>query len=325
MAPSRSWRWCVGSRRGSSCWRAVARRGAATGGQGGGGGGGAVRGPHGGAQAACAAAGPAAAAGRRRACMPRRRAARVACAPRHHSTPPSHTPPSRPPHPTPTHHPPPGPAHPHPAARARVRLDHPEVLPRPQLARLLTALRELPVPQPDGRRAPNGAAAGAVRPAGWVGVEWGVGGSWAVAGLWGSGQGRGCGCRQWESQRAEQGRQRSARGAPEERQRTDTGTSCPRPLPTTPPGLIFFTTYTLLVLFWAEIYHQARSMPTGSLRPMFVGFNALVYAIQVGLGGVGRGREWAGGQWGRGCEPLQHPAPAPAALSRLPPTRTPLP
>jgi hypothetical protein len=24
------------------------------------------------------------------------------------------------------------------------------------------------------------------------------------------------------------------------------------------PGLLFFTTYTLLVLFWAEIYHQAR-------------------------------------------------------------------
>jgi hypothetical protein len=35
------------------------------------------------------------------------------------------------------------------------------------------------------------------------------------------------------------------------------------------------------VLFWAEIYHQARSMPTGSLRPLFVVFNALVYAVQV--------------------------------------------
>jgi hypothetical protein len=22
------------------------------------------------------------------------------------------------------------------------------------------------------------------------------------------------------------------------------------------PGILFFTTYTLLVLFWAEIYHQ---------------------------------------------------------------------
>jgi hypothetical protein len=25
------------------------------------------------------------------------------------------------------------------------------------------------------------------------------------------------------------------------------------------PGLLFFSTYTLLVLFWAEIYHQARA------------------------------------------------------------------
>ena len=24
------------------------------------------------------------------------------------------------------------------------------------------------------------------------------------------------------------------------------------------PGLLFFSTYTLLVLFWAEIYHQVR-------------------------------------------------------------------
>ena len=27
------------------------------------------------------------------------------------------------------------------------------------------------------------------------------------------------------------------------------------------PGLLFFTTYTLLVLFWAEIYHQACGHP----------------------------------------------------------------
>lgn len=46
------------------------------------------------------------------------------------------------------------------------------------------------------------------------------------------------------------------------------------------PGLVFFTTYTLLVLFWAEIYHQARSLPTGRLRPAFVLTNAVVYAIQ---------------------------------------------
>lgn len=25
------------------------------------------------------------------------------------------------------------------------------------------------------------------------------------------------------------------------------------------PGLLFFTTYTLLVLFWAEIYHQVST------------------------------------------------------------------
>ncbi|KAI8465417.1 MAG: DUF1084-domain-containing protein [Monoraphidium minutum] len=49
------------------------------------------------------------------------------------------------------------------------------------------------------------------------------------------------------------------------------------------PGLLFFTTYTLLVLFWAEIYHQARSMPTGSLRPIFVAFNGVVYGVQAGL------------------------------------------
>lgn len=46
-------------------------------------------------------------------------------------------------------------------------------------------------------------------------------------------------------------------------------------------GLLFFTTYTLLVLFWAEIYHQARSMPTGALRPIFLALNAVVYSVQV--------------------------------------------
>jgi len=49
------------------------------------------------------------------------------------------------------------------------------------------------------------------------------------------------------------------------------------------PGLLFFTTYTLLVLFWAEIYHQARSMPTGSLRPVFAVINIVVYATLGGL------------------------------------------
>ena len=47
------------------------------------------------------------------------------------------------------------------------------------------------------------------------------------------------------------------------------------------PGLLFFSTYTLLVLFWAEIYHQARNIPTASLRPAFMAFNAAVYAVQV--------------------------------------------
>lgn len=48
------------------------------------------------------------------------------------------------------------------------------------------------------------------------------------------------------------------------------------------PGLLFFSTYTLLVLFWAEIYHQARSLPTSKLRPIFVTANAVVYLVQVG-------------------------------------------
>ncbi len=47
------------------------------------------------------------------------------------------------------------------------------------------------------------------------------------------------------------------------------------------PGLLFFSTYTLLVLFWAEIYHQARSLPTSKLRPIFVTANAVVYIVQV--------------------------------------------
>jgi len=49
------------------------------------------------------------------------------------------------------------------------------------------------------------------------------------------------------------------------------------------PGLLFFTTYTLLVLFWAEIYHQAKQYSTAALRPSFLVFNAVVYALQAGL------------------------------------------
>ncbi|XP_043690081.1 tobamovirus multiplication protein 1-like [Telopea speciosissima] len=47
------------------------------------------------------------------------------------------------------------------------------------------------------------------------------------------------------------------------------------------PGLLFFSTYTLLVLFWAEIYHQARSLPTDKLRVIYVVVNVGIYIIQV--------------------------------------------
>lgn len=46
------------------------------------------------------------------------------------------------------------------------------------------------------------------------------------------------------------------------------------------PGLLFFSTYTLLVLFWAEIYYQARSIPTDCLRPAYYIINGGVYFIQ---------------------------------------------
>ncbi|XP_057962574.1 tobamovirus multiplication protein 1 [Malania oleifera] len=47
------------------------------------------------------------------------------------------------------------------------------------------------------------------------------------------------------------------------------------------PGLLFFSTYTLLVLFWAEIYHQARSLPTDKLRIVYISVNGAIYFIQV--------------------------------------------
>ncbi|GAB4847806.1 Tobamovirus multiplication protein 3 [Ancistrocladus abbreviatus] len=47
------------------------------------------------------------------------------------------------------------------------------------------------------------------------------------------------------------------------------------------PSLAFFTTYALLVLFWAEIYHQARAASTDGLRPSFYTINAVVYAVQI--------------------------------------------
>ncbi|KAI8538301.1 hypothetical protein RHMOL_Rhmol09G0091700 [Rhododendron molle] len=49
------------------------------------------------------------------------------------------------------------------------------------------------------------------------------------------------------------------------------------------PSLAFFTTYALLVLFWAEIYYQARAVSTDTLRPSFYTINAIVYTIQIVL------------------------------------------
>jgi len=49
------------------------------------------------------------------------------------------------------------------------------------------------------------------------------------------------------------------------------------------PGQIYFTTYTLLILFWAEIYHQARSLPLKHLRPAFFACNAVVYAVPLAI------------------------------------------
>ncbi|KAI7746946.1 hypothetical protein M8C21_005919 [Ambrosia artemisiifolia] len=46
------------------------------------------------------------------------------------------------------------------------------------------------------------------------------------------------------------------------------------------PSLAFFTTYALLVLFWAEIYYQARAVSTDGLRPTFYAINGIIYAIQ---------------------------------------------
>jgi len=49
------------------------------------------------------------------------------------------------------------------------------------------------------------------------------------------------------------------------------------------PSLIFFTTYTLLILFWAEIYNQARSLSIASLKPLFITINVLVYLVSAGV------------------------------------------
>ncbi|XP_028761882.1 tobamovirus multiplication protein 1-like [Neltuma alba] len=47
------------------------------------------------------------------------------------------------------------------------------------------------------------------------------------------------------------------------------------------PGLLFFSTYTLLVLFWAEIYHQARNLSTDKLRIIYASINSAVYFIEI--------------------------------------------
>ncbi|XP_059292895.1 tobamovirus multiplication protein 1 isoform X2 [Lycium ferocissimum] len=47
------------------------------------------------------------------------------------------------------------------------------------------------------------------------------------------------------------------------------------------PGLLFFSTFTLLVLFWAEIYHQARSLPADKLRISYISINGVIYFIQA--------------------------------------------
>ncbi|KAH6795926.1 hypothetical protein C2S51_036912 [Perilla frutescens var. frutescens] len=46
------------------------------------------------------------------------------------------------------------------------------------------------------------------------------------------------------------------------------------------PDLLFFSTYALLVLFWAEIYHQAKSLPTDKLRIFYISINGVIYFIQ---------------------------------------------
>ncbi|XP_062014357.1 tobamovirus multiplication protein 3-like [Rosa rugosa] len=49
------------------------------------------------------------------------------------------------------------------------------------------------------------------------------------------------------------------------------------------PSLAFFTTYALLVLFWAEIYYKARAVSTDGLRPSFFTINAAVYLVQISM------------------------------------------
>ncbi|KAG6467576.1 tobamovirus multiplication protein 1-like [Zingiber officinale] len=47
------------------------------------------------------------------------------------------------------------------------------------------------------------------------------------------------------------------------------------------PSLFFFSTYTLLVLFWAEIYNQARNFSTDKIRIAYICINTAIYIFQV--------------------------------------------
>ncbi|KAL9236324.1 hypothetical protein vseg_011009 [Gypsophila vaccaria] len=47
------------------------------------------------------------------------------------------------------------------------------------------------------------------------------------------------------------------------------------------PVLFFFTTYTLLILFWAEIYYRAKGLLTNGLRTWYISVNCGVYVIQI--------------------------------------------
>ncbi|CAL9218642.1 unnamed protein product, partial [Arabidopsis halleri] len=53
------------------------------------------------------------------------------------------------------------------------------------------------------------------------------------------------------------------------------------------PSLGFFTTYAVLILFWAMIHYQARMMSTDRLKPSFFTINAIVYVVQIYISLVG--------------------------------------
>jgi len=50
------------------------------------------------------------------------------------------------------------------------------------------------------------------------------------------------------------------------------------------PSALFFSTYTLLILFWAEIIHHARNQSLSfpeKLRPVFMAINMIVYMVLI--------------------------------------------